>query len=384
MSDKITSDENGKISDNDKLYDSLDEWYDNDEFDKIVKAVLDVPEKQWSVKLRFRLISAYNNLKEFQKSREQLNKIQPECKKPDEIARFFYMSGYILFMTDREMAALACFENGAAADPDDTSGLDLKSEAQDCIEYINRDLDELHKLARAVCADIDKQCAERSGKLKPNEEQFSLLLGFIPALREIPMTKKALGIDDFTVKFKGNDKTQTGKWLSTAFGFKDTDSFKKFYRESSFCNISAMLSDVAALFEGKPRFDANKLNPDGKRDFFNTCTFVKPFFEFLPQTGVIAWDISEKIGFSRLAYACDFITENDYRSAALAMTDAAHKLFGSTAEFMRSLILGSALYAFHSDRWNIKGAIAFMQRTAMLIFQSPIPDIDWPKAGPAE
>ena len=93
MSDNITLDENGKISDDDKLYESLDKWFDDDEFAKIVEAVLGVPEEQWSVKLRFRLISAYNNLKEFAKSREQLIKIQPECKKPDELARFFYMNG---------------------------------------------------------------------------------------------------------------------------------------------------------------------------------------------------------------------------------------------------------------------------------------------------
>lgn len=384
MANDITLDKNGRISDDDKLYESLDKWFDDDEFNKIVEAVLNVPEKQWSVKLRFRLISAYNNLKEFQKSREQLGKIKSECKKPDELARFFYMSGYILFMNDREMAALACYEEGAAADPDDTSGLDLKSDIKECVEYIDKDLDELHKLAAAICADVDKRCAENSEKVKLSKEQFAVLLGFLPSTRTIPVINKPLGIDSFTLKFKGKDKEQTGKWLSTYFGFSDSESFKKFYREGRGCNIALMYSDINALLQGRPNFDTSELNPAGKRAFFNACTFVKPFFEYLPKAGVLAWDISEKSGFSRLAYACDFIPDNDYFSAMLALVEGAGKFFDSAADFMKSLILGSALYAFASDEWNIKGAIAFMQRSASLLINSPFPAIEWEKSEEAE
>lgn len=384
MANNLTLDKNGKISDDDKLYESLDEWFDNDEYEKIVEAVLGVPEKQWSVKLRFRLISAYNNLKEFQKSREQLGKIKPECQKPDELARFFYMSGYILFISDREMAALACFEDGDAADPDDTSGLDLKSEIKDCIEYINQDLDELHKLAATICADVDKRCADNHEKIKPSDEQLAVILGFLPAMRKIPVINKAPGIDNFSLKFKGKDKEQAGKWLSSCFGFNDSESFMKFYHGSRGCNIALMLSDIVAMFQGNPRFDLNELNSQGKRAFFNACTFVKPFYEFLPNAGVLAWDISEKVGFSRLAFACDFIPESDYRSAIMALVEGAHKYFDSTADFMKSLILGSTLYAFSSDEWNIKGAIAFMRHTATLLFQSPLPDIEWVKIEDSE
>ncbi len=384
MSDKINLDENEKISDSDKLYDSLDEWYDNDEFDKIVKAVLDVPEEQWSVKLRFRLISAYNNLKEFKKSREQLKIIHPLCETPAERARFFYMNGYILYMNDKDMAALACFEDGVAVDPDDTSGLDLKSDVKDCIEYINKDLNELHKLAGMICADVDKRCADKSKKLEPDDNRLALILGLLTSIRKVPVIDKAPGIDDYFFKFEGKDKETTEKWLEGFFGIKDVESFKKFYRGARGCNLSVMFSDIRAMFSGKPNFNADELDVSGKRAFFNTCTFVKPFYEYLPEVGVLAWDISEKIGICRLAYSCDLIPNSDYCSAMLALTDASKKFFGSAAEYMKSLILGSALYAFSSDEWNIKGAIAFMRQTAALLFQSPMPDIEWTKAEPAK
>lgn len=384
MSDKLTLNENGKISDSDKLYESLDKWFDDDEYNKIVEAVLGVPEEQWSVELRFRLISAYNNLKEFDKSREQLKIIQPECKKPDELARFFYMNGYILYMNDKDMAALACFENGVAADPDDTSGLDLKSDVKDCVEYINKDLAELHKLAGMICADVDKRCAERPEKLKLNDEQLAVVLGFLPAIRKVPVIDKAPGIDNFLFKFEESEKKTAAKWLGDYFGIKDAESFKKFYREARGCNISVMFSDIQALFKGKPNFNADELNPDGKRAFFNTCTFVKTFYEFLPEVGVLAWDVSEKIGFCRLVFACDIIGNTDYLSALLALTDASRKFFGSAEEFVKSLILGSALYMFSSDEWNIKGATSFMRQTATLLFQSPLPDVEWAKSEPDE
>ncbi len=51
------------ISDSDKLYEELDKWHDDNEYDKIANAVMNIPHENWSNKMWFRLISAYNNLK---------------------------------------------------------------------------------------------------------------------------------------------------------------------------------------------------------------------------------------------------------------------------------------------------------------------------------
>ena len=143
----ITLDENGKISDNDELYKVLDECYDKDEYDNIIAAVLSVPEEQRSVKLRFRMIGALNNKEDYDNSMRELKKILPDCKKPDEIARYLYMNGYIRFMNDKELAALTYYEAGVNADPDNTSGLDLPAEVSECKEYVEKDLNELHELS---------------------------------------------------------------------------------------------------------------------------------------------------------------------------------------------------------------------------------------------
>lgn len=377
MANEITLDENGKISDNDKLYNSLDEWYDNDEFDKIAAAVLAVPEEQRSVKLRFRLISAYNNMEEYDKSRQELQRILPDCKKPDEIARFFYMNGYILFMNDKELAALTFYEAGVNADPDNTSGLDLPTEVKECREYVEKDLKELQELAERFSADIDKRCAEKPEKRKMSDGEFTVLLGLIPAVRQIPVIGSALGLNDFYAEFQGKERELVAQWLGGSFGIKDSDSFIRFFQSARGCNISAMFADVKAFFMGKPNFDVKTLKGDGQRSFLNACMFIKPIYEYLPEAGVFGWDLSEKVGFSRLAFSCGIISKDDYYSSMVAIRDAAKENFSSAAEFLKSLVIGSALYVFASDEWNIKGAIASMKQTMALMMRCDLPDGEW-------
>lgn len=373
----ITLDENGKISDNDELYKVLDECYDNDEYDNIIAAVLSVPEEQRSVKLRFRMISALNNKEDFDNSMRELEKILPECKKPDEIARYLYMNGYIRFINDKEMAALNYYEAGANADPDNTSGLDLPAEVEECREYIEKDLNELHELVEKICADIDKRCTENPEKRKMSDGEFTVLLGLVPSIRQIPVTGGALGLNDFYVEFQGEDREKVAKWLETFFGFKDTESFINFYRSARGCNISGMFSDVKAYFKGTPNFDVNTLKGSGQRAFLNACMFIKPIYKYLPEAGVLGWDLSEKVGFSRLAFSCGIISKDDYYSSMVAIRNAAKEHFSSAAEYLKSLVIGSALYMFATDEWTIKGAMEFMKQTMALMMRCDLADGEW-------
>lgn len=374
---KITLDENGKISDNDELYKVLDECYDNDEYDNIVAAVLSVPEEQRSVKLRFRLIGALNNKRDFENSRSELQKILPDCKTPAEIARFFYMNGYILYMNDKELAALSFYEAGVNADPENTSGLDLPAEVKECKEYVDKDLNELRVLAKKAAEDIEKRCVAKPEKRKMSDGEFTVLLGLIPSLRPLPPVQRPLGLNDFFLKFEGKEKEAVTKWLETLFNIKDKDSFIEFYRKGRDCNISGMYSDVKAFLDGKPKFDIKTLRGDGQRSFVNTCAFVKPFCEFLPEAGVLGWDLSEKVGYSRLAFACDILEKEDYIGSMSAIKNAALELFPSAADFMKSLVLGGALYAFASDNWDVKGAIDYVKVAMSIIMQCDLPDGEW-------
>ncbi|MDE6724126.1 MAG: hypothetical protein K2J79_00830, partial [Ruminiclostridium sp.] len=174
-------DNTGIIKDDDAIYEKLDKWYDDKEYNKIADAVLDIPFERWSNRLWFRLISAYNNLKQFDKAGLELQKMKSRCESPADIAHWYYMNGYIQFMNNRMFSALHLYEDGLAADPEDTDELDLQQEIDDCWVQIKKDLKILHDISDNIVKDIKLNCSEKadSDKIKLSDEQFTLELGFL-------------------------------------------------------------------------------------------------------------------------------------------------------------------------------------------------------------
>lgn len=380
MSKKITLDENGLISDNDPIYDNLDEYYENDEYGKIVGAVLKIPEERRSAKLRFRLISAYNNLKEFDKARGELEAVFPQCRTSVERAKFHYMFGYINEMLEKVMMARACYEEGLDMDPENESELDLADKIAECNEYIQKELDALRKMSEKMVKDIDERCRlsiEKNDMLELSEEEFTMELGFLPGIRKLPGFERSIGFNKFFTVYEGEQKEIARKWFKDYYGVTDKESFIRFYQGSRACNISRMAGDVTAYLGGKPNFDTNELNRNGKRSFFNTVEFIKAFGEFLPEGGILAWDLSEKIGFCRHAYACGILPNGDYSASMIYLRDAAKKSFSSVPEYLRSLVFGSGVYMFSADDWSIKSGMEFMKQMIVLLLNGDLPHVKW-------
>ena len=127
----------------------------------------------------------------------------------------------------------------------------------------------------------------------------------------------------------------------------------------------------------KSAFDISELNKNGRRLFDDVTLFVKVFAEFLPAAGVAAWDMSEKIGFCRHAYAVDFLTHTDYCTCMAAMMDDVKASFSSTEEYMLSMAFGSALYMFMEDERSIPSAIDFLLKSSAFIIHGDLGDIRW-------
>ena len=147
MSTEIILDENGRVTPESPLYKQLDEWHEKDEYQNIVKAILEIPHENWSNKLWFRLISAYNNLEQYGKAAEELEKIAPLCDNPVDLSRFHYMHGYIYYREDQEYLAIAAYRRGIEADPDNSIGLNLEDEIKNCRGYIEKNLKKLRSLS---------------------------------------------------------------------------------------------------------------------------------------------------------------------------------------------------------------------------------------------
>lgn len=378
MSD-FSLDENGKLSDSDPFYDKLDEWHDGGDFDRVISAVLEIPREEWSCKLHFRLISAYNNKKDFDSARDELEKLRPSCKSPQDLSKFYYMNGYIYFMTDREMLALSLFKLGIEADPGNTSGLDLENECRDCLDYIEEDLANLHSVSEEAVQKLAARCAETPDKIEADDPSFAVQLGFLFSVRILPGMTQGIGVSEFFKEYDGEEREAVLKCLAEKYTITDRKSLLEFIRKDRYCNLAAMVNDVMASLTGKPNFDIEILNPPGREAFENAKFFVRPFAEFLPRAGVLAWDINEKNGLVRYAYSCGIIGREDYVAAMIALSDSAKENFSSAEEYLRSLIFGCAMYAFDVDSWNINGAVDFIEKMLPLLLQSALPDIKWKK-----
>ena len=378
MSAEIILDENGKVIPESPLFAQLDEWHDKDQYKNIVDAVLAVPHENWSNKLWFKLIAAYNNLEQYGKAAEELEKIAPLCDNPVDLSRYHYMRGYIHYRQDREYMAIGSYMRGIEADPDNTIELNLEDEIKNCRGYIESNLKKLRSLSERIHNDIKERCAEKTDKKKLSDDEFTLYLGFLPALRLLPGRKGPLGLGEYFKKFEGEEKQAALDWLKNGFGITDRESLLDFYQNDPHCNISSMTDDVRAYLAGTPRFDLNELNKDGRYAFDCFTEFIGTFNEFLPEVGVLAWDISEKIGIVRLAYACDLIKTADFAKPMLYLHDFAREKFSSCEEYILSLAFGAVVFMFKMDDMNIVSAIDFLARTnAPLLLNGDLPDLEW-------
>lgn len=377
MEIKFKEDENGRIADNDTVFDMLNERIDKEEYGAVISKITSIPREKWSNKLRFLLICAYNNQREFDKAEKELNEMTDLCETPNDRARYCYQRGYMCYETGLDIAARQFFADVLKNDPEYAESIDIESDIKDCDAEISNDLAALHELCGKISADIKKRCGDNSVKRKLTAEEFQTRLGFFPAIRKLPGFEHPMGFGDYFTQLKGEDKEKTLKWFKNFYDITDTESFFNHIQTDRGCNIARMAVDALAFLSGKPNFDVNELNDGGKFAFGNSVMLVDQFAEYLPRGGILAWDISEKIGFARHAYRCGIIGNTDYCRGMLLMSDTAKNSFSGWEEYMRSLIYGAAMFIFGIDNWNIKSAVNFVSQMAPLMLKSDLADVSW-------
>lgn len=90
-----------------ELLAQIQQWHEDDEFEKIVQAVEAIPVKKRSYMLTRKLASARNNLGEYAVALEILETIREEGK-TDGVWHF--IMGYSLYYLNREAEAAECFQ----------------------------------------------------------------------------------------------------------------------------------------------------------------------------------------------------------------------------------------------------------------------------------
>lgn len=377
MEIKFELDENGWIKDTDPLYEQLDQWHEDDEYDNILETIGKIDRKHWSNKLWFRVVSALNNKKMFDEAGKELEGLSERCETPADIAKMYYMMGYIYYMTDCEYKALGCYLTGMEHDPEDTANLSLQNECDDCRKDICYKLETLSALCERVAGDIKKISGEYSEKAQISEEEFGIYLGFLSAIRRVPGAESWLGLEEFFFKYPEAEKENVKQFLETHFGITDEQSLKEYYARN---HVNARYKEVKEAIDGQPPFPLEKLSKDGRRFFEASMEFIKAMNteeNNIPQGGLAAWDISETIGLARNAYGCDLLTNSEYTGLMMDMAEYARTMYQSWEEYMAGMLFGAAYYMFSMSGLNINEAYEHLKNMTNLVLKGDLVAIQW-------
>lgn len=317
----------------------------------------------------FKLIGTYSDHADYKKAQEELDKIEPYCKTPAQKARYYYSRGYINYASVSQLSALAEYRKGLKEDPDDAMG--LKKECAYSEKLIKKEYAEMRKTVLRIVDFIKEHYnhVPENNKRKVDDHTFQLLLGFYQSIRMpcidesylgFPRDDIFLGFGDYFAKLTGEKQENAKSFLKDGYNIIDRESYFECIRNNQNLDMNGYISEVMAYLNDRSEIDVDQLDDGEKLYFLAKVEFVQTFFEHLPDAGVIAWDLSAQIGLTRIAFACDIISKEDYCYNMSALTDVLKGRLLSFEEYARSFTFGSALLMFKVKSMNITKSTDFM------------------------
>lgn len=351
-----------KIADDDKLYEALDKWHDDDEYDKILSTIFEIPREQWSNKLWFRVISAYNNKSEFNQAIEELEKMQGHCIEAEDIAKWHYMYAYIFYSLDQYVMAKKFLDKAVEYAPDRE---DFQEFRQECQEYIDQKTDKIQAIFEYVkdwLANAEKELQEKGEKKDCEGVDFWALLSFPAAFKVFPGLPHCMGVKPFYKCATEEEKNELKEFLATK-GITDYESTMEAL--SSF-HAGSQYMDFVAIWNGES-FDITELDVLSRSNVEACMFFGELIRDYVPENGIFAADITEMMMLLRMAYACDILTNTEYCQTALELADIAKKYYHSWQEYAIATFCGSAYDVYRIHHSNLKETINFMSRQLTLL-----------------
>lgn len=322
------------ISDNDPIYELLDKWHDEDQYDKILAKIAEIPVHERSNKLWFRKISALNNLGRYQEARMEISLLSKRCTEPKDTAKLYYMMGYTFDRTDCEMKAVECYRHTQEIDPDYEGIQELIESA---VQYVDQDLTAAQKTFAKLFADVEKNFKEAKKPAKLSVDDAAPYISMIQASFIPTGLDVKLPPDKMFFKFEEADKSKVKSFLEQKYGITGIDSLRQWYASNRNAPIFDYSIAIKNAKQGIPNEDMNI----AERTRFEASGMVADHMkDLLPRTGILAFDFSTILALARLAYACDLLTNTEYMETALFFSDECKKSFSSWEEFTRSIVIG--------------------------------------------
>ncbi len=192
-------------ADDDSLIEQITAWHENEEHDRIIKAVLKIPEEERGYELTCLLARAYNNTEEYEEALDLLLSVGDEGKHD---LMWYFRIGYAYYYLEQLEAAEKAFERVLKSD----SG---NSDARDFLEWTREEIEE----AAEIKPEQEKTALEQMVEWLSHENE----LGQPPSEIEPAGEFDLHGYHYYIYKYK---KTPEDPWLlgvCGGYGRRDMD-----------------------------------------------------------------------------------------------------------------------------------------------------------------
>lgn len=367
-----------QIDDDEPFYEEIEDLFKAENYNKILAVIGAIFPEERSNRLWFYYIYALNGKGRYEAARETLTEIHKLFKSSADKSRAYYMLGLSYDLEDKKIKALHCYLRAMEEDKENTAGLSLQKLCDDCQTCIEDSLNQLKETSENILkksVECVKETPE-SQRIEIEESDFAMLLAFLPAIRSIPNMDKALGLDGLFACYEDENEKETVKqWLLGAYDIYDLSSLENAMRREFY--VGRRYEDFVAHKIGKPVFDLEKLDSNGKKTWNSCEMFFENISAQIPDGGLAAWDISEKIGLARHAHACGLISDSDLMSLAMPLADEAKSRYTSWDEYFTALILGAGFFMYSISEFSVKEAVDFIDKMSQFLFQSNIAETLW-------
>ena len=197
---------------------------------------------------------------------------------------------------------------------------------------------------RAFRAEVEAVDWPIGGALEDDHRKFILLLSSLSTCRMSPGIPRNMGHEALFVCANEAAQNELQTHLKSMYGITDEaslwDSLNEWYRSYD------EYDTFRTFWAGRPEFDPKSMDPTGRQYFEDAMGFAAKLRDIVGNNGFLAWDINERLGMGRRAFAAGIITEDRFWQGATAMALKASAYYNNWGEYALSCLCGSVYFAY--------------------------------------
>ena len=202
-------------------------------------------------------------------------------------------------------------------------------------------MDKIAQALRAVLTEIQAMPEPQQPRVTDRKE-FALLLSGIATCRKAPGIPVHMGYENLYRCQDDKDAEELKAHLFRLYGIHDRESLEEACMKQY--TSGKEYEQFMTFWCGAPLFDLKELGEEGRMAFEERIDRASMFRPYLEERGFYAWDINERIGLGRKAFACGMITEEEFFGIFDYQIAKAQVFYHSFKEYAISCICGAVYF----------------------------------------